>query len=182
MQFPDNQSETQILQAGPNTFSLSLLFQAVTACGLFFALFQFQPLTTILLTLLLTPCIIRTILCVRFTRHLPEFRSIDRVRYFLSSFLVVLVTVLTGIVTTGLICTMFGATAIAFELSIDGHSNFAADVFFLGATGGFIFGMGGGLIAATAVVSRIWFWGMPADGQLPMYSIESRGQGLSQTL
>ena len=77
---------------------------------------------------------------------------------------------------------MFGATAIAFEWSIDGDSKFAADVFFLGATGGFIFGMGGGLIAATAVVSRIWPWGMTTDGHLPIYGIAPRGQGLSQSL
>jgi|GEM_PF-4469377 len=163
MRFATPQSGNGFGNPGPNTFSLALLFQAVTACGLFFALFQFWPVTAILLTAVLTPCIIRTILCVRASQPQPGIGLADRVRFFLSSLLIVVVTVFTSMVTVAIICTLFGMTAIAFEMSIDGQFRFSPDVFFLGATGGVIFGMGGGLVAATALVSRIWTWGMPVQ-------------------
>lgn len=166
-----NRSSRRGLASG--TFSLAMLFWVLTLVGLFLSLFQLSPLSAVFATLVLAPTLIRTVICVQAWDGLGMLRESQRAKIFLTSLAIVCGMLLVALVTALAVCLLFGLFAIVFEYSVSGRFRPSTDVFFLGATGGMIFGMGAGLVAATGVISRLWGIGMPpellvraiADGQ-----------------
>ncbi len=150
---------------GPNTFSLSMLFQTVTACGVFFAISRVSPAAAIVLTLIVTPAIIRAALCAQQWRSAlqSELTVGHRLQLFLVSLGFVMLISLAGTTVAMVVCTFFGIAAMAFEVAIGGYTTLSYDVFFLGATGGMLFGLGTGILAGMAIANQYWATGMPEE-------------------
>ena len=78
---------------GKGSFSLAYLFQLVTACGLFFACLQVSPVLAIVVTLIVTPVVIRTSLLCEIQRRNNEPLDMSiRLNFFVGSLGVVLLT------------------------------------------------------------------------------------------
>jgi hypothetical protein len=147
--------------AGQGTYSLSLLFQLVTGCGIFFSVFQWFPLLAVLVTAVVTPALVRTAVCAQVWQAAGGLPWWLRINCFLSGIVLVLAAATAGMIAVLGISIGFGLAAVLFEIAVDGHPFGTFDVALLGASGGLIFGLGAGLIVVAQVMSSGWLMGMP---------------------
>lgn len=148
-------------QPGHGTFSLSLLFQAVTGCGVFIALFQWSPLVAVLATAVVTPAFVRTAVCAEAWRPAGGLPWWLRINCFLSGVVLVLAAATAGLLAVLGVSLCFGLIAVLFEIAVSEQPFGTFDVAVLGASGGLVFGLGAGLIMVALVMSRGWLVGMP---------------------
>lgn len=152
------------LQAMKRPFShqsmtITNLFQIVTGCALFFACMRFSPVVAIVLTIFLTPAIIRTGLVGQRRRvQGHSFSMWSRTLAFGESLFIMLVTLLMGLAVFALISLGFGLICIGITAMSGSATDLLRDVGFIGTLGGTIWGSAG------AVLSLNWthkMWTIP---------------------
>ncbi|MEL7500126.1 MAG: hypothetical protein AAFN77_21175 [Planctomycetota bacterium] len=145
---------------GRNTISLVHVFQIVTGCGLFFACMRYSPFAAIVLTIIVTPAIIRTgLIAQRFRESGGMFDLRKRLRTFAGSLAVTLMTLLTCFSVFVLVSLAFGLICVGITIATMSATDLLADIGFIGTLGGTIWG------AAAAVLSLTWterLWRIPS--------------------
>lgn len=163
---PERSWSGRRVQAGQGTYSLALLFQMVTGCGIFIGVFQWSPLLAVLVTAVLTPALVRTAVCAQAWQAAGGLPWWLRINCFLSGVVLVLAAATAGLVAVLGVSIGFGLAAVLFEVAVvGGHPFRTFDVAVLGASGGLIFGLGAGLIVVALAMSRGWLMGMPLPGR-----------------
>lgn len=143
------------------TFSVGLLLNVLTLCGLFLAICRSSPLAAISATIVLTPAFLRTAACAELWRLHGGIPLGARIHAFVSSLMLVTTACLAGMAAALAVCSLFGLAALVFEMAMTEGSPIFTDAVLLGASGGMVFGMAAGIAACTAVISRWWWIGMP---------------------
>jgi hypothetical protein len=132
---------------GSASFSLTTMFQILTACCIFFAVLNASPLLAIIGTLVMTPAIIRTAMAAElYQKHGLKFNWTRRVRCFLESTGLTVVTYALSATVFALISLAFGLICVAASF-VMGISELATDIAFVGTAGGMIWGVAGGILA-----------------------------------
>ena len=141
------QHNSSIEQTGSASFSLTTMFQILTACCIFFAVLKASPLLAIIGTIVLTPAIIRTAMAAEvYQKHGLKFNWTRRVRCFLESTGLTVVTYALSATVFALISLAFGLICVAASFAM-GISELATDIAFVGTAGGMIWGVAGGMLA-----------------------------------
>ncbi len=142
--------------AGTWSFPLICLFQVTTGASLFFACLTCSPLLAIVLTLFITPAIVRTTLIAdQLRRENDDLCWQRRSKFFVGSLGYVALVALFGLCVFLLISLMFGLMGLVFSLMVHA-SAISADAIVLGTVGGMVWGVVGGLLAMAAIVIRTW--------------------------
>ena len=131
-----------------NTITLVHVFQIVTGCCLFFACMRVSPLLAIVLTIIITPAIIRTGMMTNQLRNANlrvEYR--DRFRFFMGSIVISLMTIGTGLLVFLIVSACFGLICVAIAFATMRTTDLLADVGFIGTLGGTIWGSAAGLLS-----------------------------------
>jgi len=142
----------------PSRSSLTLagLFQILTGCGIFFAVMRVSPLAAIVGTLLVVPAVIRTAIAADLHRqHGFEFDWRLRMWTFGHSLGMVLLTGGFGAAVFLIVCCIFGLLGLAFGFMMS-YGDLSLDAAVVGAAGGMIWGMAGGMLAVFYSVIRTW--------------------------
>ena len=99
------------------SISLACLFQVLTACCIFFACLNFSPLLAMIGTIVTAPAIIRTGYAAELhLRAGKPFTWAQRIRCFLESGFIVLLTLMVAVTASSLISLLFGAFAVGFSM------------------------------------------------------------------
>ena len=139
-----------------SSISLAYMFHILTGCGLFLACFQFSPLLASLLTIVLSPTIIRTHFAAEIHRQNElEFTSQLRLKYFVSSLGVVLLTLFLAGLAFVAVSMAFGLFAVLLGYMM-GLSDLQLDSAVLGTAGGMVWGIGAAALAICFTACRIW--------------------------
>ena len=146
--------------ANSASISLTCLFQILTACCIFFACLKISPLLAMVGTILTAPAVIRTGFAAELhLRAGKRFCWQQRIRCFLESGGIVVLTFLIAVVASCLIALSFGALAVLFSLLYGVHDSLM-DVAVVGTAGGIVWGLAGAILAIAATAG-IWKVKMP---------------------
>lgn len=146
-------SKKQLTNAA--SIPLACLFQVVTACCIFFACLNISPLLALIGTIVAAPAIIRTGYAAELHLRVGKrFTWIQRIRCFLESGVIVLLTLLVAVAASSLISLLFGVFAVGFSM-LYGVTDSLLDIAVVGTAGGMVWGLAGALLAIAAI-SRIW--------------------------
>lgn len=139
-----------------SSISLAYMFHILTGCALFLACFQFSPLLASLLTIVLSPTIIRTHFAAEIHRQNElEFSSQLRLKYFVSSLGVVLLTLFLAGLAFVAVSMAFGLFAVLLGCMM-GLNDLQVDSAVLGTAGGMVWGIGAAALAICFTACRIW--------------------------
>ena len=123
------------------------MFQIITACCIFFSVLQASPILAIIGTIITTPAIIRTAMAAElYQKHGIKFKWIQRVRCFLESTGLTVVTLALSATVFALISLVFGVFCVAASYVL-GTPELATDIAFVGTAGGMVWGAAGGILA-----------------------------------
>lgn len=137
-------------------FSIGTLFQITTACSLFFACLQFSPLLAIVLTIILTPAIIRTgLIAELYWRKHKDFGLGQRIQYFCSSIGVVLLIATAATSVFAMTSMMFGMLGMLFNALV-GSQHLSLEAAVVGTTGGMVLGLAAAIVMAAYVGLKMW--------------------------
>ena len=138
------------------TFSLRVLFFAVTAIAFFLGLYQVNGLAALGATLIIAPALVRTTISAELHRRAGQpFSWTTRSQCFLTSVGFVLITFLAGAVAFVLVSILFGLFGLFLGFAA-GVGEMAYDTAIVGTAGGMIWGMAGALLAVTFTVWKYW--------------------------
>ena len=138
---------TPISATGSSSFSLVTLFQILTACCIFFAILRVSPLLAIIGTVVTTPAIIRTAIAADlYQRHGVKFKWVHRIRCFLESTGLTVVTLALSATVFVLISLAFGLFSVGASYVI-GANEMLADIALVGTIGGMVWGAAGSILA-----------------------------------
>lgn len=133
--------------SGSATVTLTTMFQILTACCIFFAVLRASPLLAIVGTLIATPAIIRTAVAAElYRRHGIKFYWTNRVRCFLESTGLTVVTVALSATVFALTSLLFGLICMAASFVL-GTPELANEIALVGTVGGMVWGAAGGILA-----------------------------------
>lgn len=139
-----------------STYSLKLMFQIVTAAGLFFGLFRVFPEVAVTLGMLISPAIVRTAWAAdAYRMEGIAFPWSERLRCFFSSFLVVMAAGLAGLAAFALVSMLFGLLALVFGAAV-GLGDLGFDTAIVGTAGGMIWGLAAALLVVGFVLYTSW--------------------------
>jgi hypothetical protein len=139
-----------------SSFSLRVLFFAVTAVAIFLGLYQLNSLAALLTTLIVAPALIRTTISSELHRRSGQpFLWTMRSRCFLVSIGLVLVTIFVGTVAFVFVSVVFGLFGLFLGFAA-GVSDMAYDTAIVGTAGGMIWGMAGSGLAITFTIWKYW--------------------------
>jgi hypothetical protein len=150
---PMNQSSSQIdpvvaKPIAPGAISLVCMFQIVTACCIFFACLRISPLLAIVGTIIATPAIIRTTLASDLHRKSGiRFSLKRRVRVFVESIGVVLLTLMFSSTVFALVSLGFGLICVVISVFLGTASDLLSEIAFIGTVGGTVWGATGAILA-----------------------------------
>ena len=138
------------------SYPLVCLFQILTGASLFFACLRVSPVLAIVLTLLITPAIVRTtVVADLMRRRAKEFGWKLRGKTFLGSLAYVLLVSMFGLCVFVLISLMFGVFGWLFSVMVNAYA-LSGDAIVLGTVGGMAWGVVGGFLAVIALVMKTW--------------------------
>lgn len=133
---------------GPAAVSLVCLFQIITACCIFFACLRISPLLAIIGTIVATPAIIRTGLASElYRRNGMRFRLQRRVRVFVESIGVVLLTLTFSTTIFALVSLAFGLICVVISVFMGTATDLLSEIAFIGTVGGTVWGATGAILA-----------------------------------
>ena len=141
-------------------FSLLMLFQIMTACGLFCACLRYSPVAAIVATILIAPAVIRTgLLSELYRRRERPFGYLVRLQCFIGSLGIVLLTAFFFVLIFLLVSMLFGLAGMVFSAAV-GASELNSDAAIVGTASGMIWGFAAALLATGYVILRTW---VPGD-------------------
>lgn len=139
-----------------SSISLAYLFHILTGCGLFFACYRLSPLLALTLTIVLSPTLIRTHLAAEIHRqNRLIFDWSLRLKYFVSSLGVVLLTYLLAGLAFCSVSMLFGLFAVILG-GLMGLGDLQVDSAVLGTAGGMVWGMGAAFLAICFAAVKVW--------------------------
>lgn len=136
--------------------TLRALFQIVTCCCVFFAVLRFSPSLALALTLIIAPSLIRTAIVSELQRRrgLP-FTVGSRLRVFISSIGIVLITIGLAAVAFVLVSLGFGLLGMLFGFAIS-STDYIVEAGIIGTVGGMIWGLAGAVFAVFFALCKYW--------------------------
>ena len=141
---------------GQSSFTLTTLFQIITGCSIFFAVVQTSPLFAILGTLILTPAIVRTAIASDlYLQKGIRFNIYLRVRYFLESTGLTVVTLIFSVAAFAVTTLLFGMIC-GIAAFVIGLKSLAIDIAFIGTACGMIWGTTAGLVVLVLCTQK-WY-------------------------
>jgi hypothetical protein len=139
-----------------SSISLAYMFHIITGCGLFFACYRLSPELALSLTILLSPTIIRTHFAAEIHRQNQlEFGWKLRLKYFATSFAVVIFTLVFAGLAFVAVSLLFGIFAMILG-GLMGLGDLQVDSAVLGTAGGMVWGIAAAALAVCFVACRIW--------------------------
>lgn len=144
-------------QHSSSTFSLKFVFQMTTACGLFFAVFNYSPGLAIFSTLIIAPAIIRTVMIGdRRKRQGFSFNWDRQCRTMVGSIGVVMLTIGMAVGAFLAISLAFGVLGMLISMLV-GSVSLSGDAAVVGTAGGMIWGFGGAVLAVGYSLLKLWY-------------------------
>ena len=141
----------------PAAFSLKFVFQMITACALFFAVFNLSPAFAIVSAVVIAPAIIRTVVIGDRHRRLGVEFNLDRqFSWLLGSIGIVLLTVGLAVGAFLVVSLAFGVLGMLMSLML-GSASLSSDAAVIGTVGGMIWGFGGAVLATGYSMCKFWF-------------------------
>ncbi|MDG1872669.1 MAG: hypothetical protein P8J27_02065 [Mariniblastus sp.] len=132
---------------GSASVSLLCLFQVITACCIFFACLRISPLFAFIGTVIVAPAIIRTGIASEL--HRQNGMTFDwgtRVRSFLDSIMLVVVTLAFSAIVFTVVSVVFGCLWVCIAVAM-GAKDMLVDIAFVGTVGGMIWGLLGAVLS-----------------------------------
>ena len=146
---------------GSASFSLTTLFQILTACCIFFAVLKVSPLLAIIGTIVITPAIIRTAMAAElYHKQGIKFNWMRRAQCFLESTGLTIISYALSAVVFALTSLAFGLICVAASFMM-GIPDLARDIAFVGTAGGMIWGAAGAILAFGLCVRQWHFDVLP---------------------
>jgi len=149
------QQQFNAAQYNHATLSLRSLFVILSTTCVFFAVLNLSAVAALLMTVFIVPAMIRTAWASDLHRRESKlFGWRQLTRYFCESVAVIVATLTFGGTVFVLICLAFGLLGLLFGMMV--AFDLCLDAAVMGATGGIIWGMAGGMMAIGYSVLKIW--------------------------